>query len=189
MFLNSRHRMQWKPFLDNWWKLTRYQLRQRSRMRMCLATDSIFSRYADNLGLTKYPTQGDYKMSASAPIRQRTGSIMDALASKNQDAPLQNDIRIGGLSIVIPVHNRPELLRRCLESLMSLQFRPLQVIVVDDGSDDETPEMAEELVDNFRVRNIDLVVERTQRRGAPHARNWGTARSTCSFVMFMDSDD
>ncbi|HZP65761.1 MAG TPA: glycosyltransferase family 2 protein [Rudaea sp.] len=88
------------------------------------------------------------------------------------------------LSIVIPTHNRRELVLRALDSVLA-QTQALQVVVVDDASSDGTAEA-------IRGRSeadprIELVS--STRRNASAARNAGLARATGEFLCFLDSDD
>ena len=55
----------------------------------------------------------------------------------------------GLVSTVIPVRNRPQLLREAVESVLAQTYRPVEVIVVDDGSTDETPAMEDSLTRRY----------------------------------------
>ncbi len=82
--------------------------------------------------------------------------------------------------MVIPVFNSAGYLRRCLESLEKSARRPLEILVVDDGSTDGTVAVAEE----FNVR-----VLRMEERGGPSkARNRGAAEARGDIVLFLDAD-
>lgn len=85
------------------------------------------------------------------------------------------------VTAIIPVHNRPRMLHDALESVRAQSSSPVEIIVVDDGSDDETPETACEFGE---VRLI-----RQSRRGASAARNTGIAHASCGLIAFLDSDD
>lgn len=88
------------------------------------------------------------------------------------------------VSFVIPTHNRAALLAVTLESVLSQTHREIEVLVVDDGSTDDTAAMLGRIAD-ARVRSIRL----EQARGANHARNLGLEQARGEFVCFMDSDD
>lgn len=92
----------------------------------------------------------------------------------------------GLISVVIPTFNRLEMLQELLFSLENQRWRPLQIIVVDDGSDDGTVEALR--VRPFR-RGIDLVCLRQESRGPAAARNKGLSAARGEFVYFVDSDD
>ena len=97
------------------------------------------------------------------------------------------------VSIVIPVRNRPELIRRCLDSVKAQSLRPLDVIVVDNGSTDNTREsvagwIAQHAgVDSDSELKVTLLEEKKQ--GAAAARNRGFAAVSSPYVIFFDSDD
>ena len=86
------------------------------------------------------------------------------------------------LTIVIPAYNRASELRRCLDSIAAQTVAPSQVIVVDDGSTDNTAEVASE-------HPVKALVIKGEHRGAPAARNLGLAAVKTEWTMFFDSDD
>ena len=83
------------------------------------------------------------------------------------------------VSIVIPAHNAEKTLGACLSACLSQTHPNTEVIVVDDGSTDATPRIAEA----FPVHYI-----RQENRGPAAARNRGAAEATGSFVAFTDAD-
>src|SRR6266849_1500345 len=85
-------------------------------------------------------------------------------------------------SIVIPTYNRAQLLAHALESVWRQRFRDYEVIVVDDGSNDETQAYLHGL--NNKVRVI-----RQENRGPGAARNIGAHQAHGDYVAFLDSDD
>lgn len=94
------------------------------------------------------------------------------------------------LSIIIPVRNRVDLVGRTLKSVASQTYRPINLIVVDNGSDDETMHVLrafKQKYDNGKDFNISILTESTP--GACAARNRGLAEVTTPFTMFFDSDD
>lgn len=86
-------------------------------------------------------------------------------------------------SVVIPVFNRAEVVRRALESVLAQNFPDLEVIVVDDGSTDDTLARLRE-IDDRRLRTVGQ-----ERAGAAAARNRGAALALGDFLTFLDSDD
>lgn len=88
------------------------------------------------------------------------------------------------VSVIIPTYNRGEYLRRAVDSVLAQTYGNLELIVVDDGSTDETPRYLSSLSDS-RVR----VVTRGERSNAARARNAGLAVAEGEFVAFLDSDD
>jgi len=90
------------------------------------------------------------------------------------------------VSTIIPVFNRPTLLREAVESVMRQTYRPIEIIIVDDGSTDETTFVAEELMD----KNPEIIKVIHQINGGPGAaREAGRLSAGGEFVQYLDSDD
>lgn len=93
------------------------------------------------------------------------------------------------VSVVVPVLNREHLIERCLESVINQTQKPYELIVVDNGSDDNTKEKVRDwmrLHSNSGVR-LKLIEER--KRGACEARQRGLEETTGDYISFFDSDD
>lgn len=88
------------------------------------------------------------------------------------------------VTVVMPVHNRPEVLVRALDSVWSQSRLPCEVIVVDDGSDDPVQQLVAKQYDN-RTR----VIRNENKTNANVARNIGCANASGQFIAFLDSDD
>ncbi|MGF1526681.1 MAG: glycosyltransferase family 2 protein [Candidatus Competibacterales bacterium] len=86
------------------------------------------------------------------------------------------------VSVIIPTHNRASLLPRCLDSVLNQNHPPEEVIVVDDGSTDDTPEQLRRYGKAVRVL-------RQPRGGVSRARNRGIAAARHPWLAFLDSDD
>jgi glycosyltransferase involved in cell wall biosynthesis len=86
--------------------------------------------------------------------------------------------------VVIPVLNRPVAIRRAIESVLAQTFQDFEVIVVDDGSTDETVAAVQAFADR-RIR----LIRHDRRRGGSAARNSGIRASSAPYVAFLDSDD
>ncbi len=89
------------------------------------------------------------------------------------------------VSIIVPVYNSGEFLKRCLESCLRQDFSDLELIVVDDGSTDNSYEIASD----FAERDSRLHLYRQDNSGASAARNRGLDVASGDYVMFVDSDD
>lgn len=87
------------------------------------------------------------------------------------------------ISVVIPVYNRAWSIRRAVDSCLSQAQCPTEIIVVDDGSRDETCE----ILRGYGNR-INLISEE-ENRGVSAARNRGIRASSCEWITFLDSDD
>jgi len=89
------------------------------------------------------------------------------------------------VDVLIPVRDGARFLPACLDSVFAQTLPARAVIVVDDGSTDETPRILAE----YQRRSSNLQVIRSDPRGVSHARNLGLAASQAPFVAFLDSDD
>ncbi|MBI3756367.1 MAG: glycosyltransferase family 2 protein [Deltaproteobacteria bacterium] len=85
------------------------------------------------------------------------------------------------VSVIIPTHNRCELVREAIASVCAQTHQDFELIVVDDGSDDKTREMVREFPDVHYVFQVN--------RGVSAARNRGMALSCGRLLAFLDSDD
>ena len=79
------------------------------------------------------------------------------------------------VSVVIPVYNEEKYLTFCLESLTSQTYKPLEIILVDDGSSDESIEIA---------KKYDISILRQKHLGAGSARNAGAKKSKRKYPCF-----
>jgi glycosyltransferase involved in cell wall biosynthesis len=85
-------------------------------------------------------------------------------------------------SVVIPVYNRAKFLRQAIDSVLSQTFTDYEVIAVDDGSTDESPE----ILSSYGSR---VQVIRQENQGPEVARNAGVALAQGEYIAFLDSDD
>ncbi len=91
------------------------------------------------------------------------------------------------ISVIIPAYNIPDLLPRCVESVATQDYPKelLEVIVVDDGSTDNTGEVADKLAKEYD----NVTVLHKENGGSSSARNLGLSHATGDYVGFVDSDD
>ena len=89
------------------------------------------------------------------------------------------------VSIIIPVYNQEKFVRRSLDSCMKQTLSDIEIIVVNDGSDDATPQIIEELASQDKR----IVVIHKKNGGPGLARNAGLEAARGQFVGFVDSDD
>src|SRR5919112_6190031 len=85
------------------------------------------------------------------------------------------------VTVVIPCYNQAHFLGEAIESVLSQSYRNFEIIVVDDGSTDETSEVAS------RYEEVRLI--RQENRGLSGARNTGIRDSQGEFLVFLDADD
>lgn len=89
------------------------------------------------------------------------------------------------LSVIIPVYNVAPYLRRCVGSVMHQTYRQLEIILVDDGSTDDSGAICDELAqEDERIH----VIHKTN-GGSSSARNMGLKIASGDFIVFLDSDD
>jgi len=92
----------------------------------------------------------------------------------------------GFISIIIPVYNRPDLVSQAIMCCLLQSYENIEIIIVDDGSTDETPLVLEELKKKWERS---LVVHRQVNTGPGAARQSGTDMSGGEFIQYLDSDD
>jgi glycosyltransferase involved in cell wall biosynthesis len=90
------------------------------------------------------------------------------------------------VTTIVPVYNRPRLLRRAVESVLGQTYRPVEIIVVDDGSTDDTLEQARALAGEHP--EVIRVVSQ-ENRGPGGAREAGRVLAQGEFIQYLDSDD
>jgi glycosyltransferase involved in cell wall biosynthesis len=93
------------------------------------------------------------------------------------------------VSVIIPCYNRPDLLRQAICSCAFQTHRDLEVIVVDDGSEEDLRAVVDAARKGDRLAGRLKYVRQETRRGGGSARNAGFAIATGPFVQFLDSDD
>lgn len=86
-------------------------------------------------------------------------------------------------SIVIPLYNKQNYIKRCLDSILAQSFIDYDIVVVDDGSTDDSLN----LVKSYDDRRINIITQSNQ--GVSAARNRGIKASSGSWVAFIDADD
>ena len=92
----------------------------------------------------------------------------------------------GLVTTVIPVHNRPAMLREAVESVLNQTWRQIEIVIVNDGSTDDTPSVAADL----QCRHPETIrVLRQDNAGPGPARQRGLEAARGEFVQFLDSDD
>ena len=90
------------------------------------------------------------------------------------------------VSTIIPVHNRPNLLRDAVTSVLKQTHRPIEIIIIDDGSTDSTPQAS------ATIRSIaphEIQVLRVPNGGPGAAREVGRKLARGEFLQYLDSDD
>lgn len=88
-------------------------------------------------------------------------------------------------SIIIPVYNAEKTLKKCLDSICKQSFSNYEVILIDDGSTDQSFSICK----NYELRNQKFSVHHQQNSGPSIARNVGLELATGKWICFVDSDD
>lgn len=92
-------------------------------------------------------------------------------------------------SVIIPYHNRETFLPRTLKSVAAQTLRPLQLILVNNGSTDASERICRTFAETHNRPEFQIILLTDKIRGAAHARNTGLAATTGTWVSFFDSDD
>ena len=89
------------------------------------------------------------------------------------------------ISVILPIYNAQDYLKECVDSVMNQTYSNLQVILVNDGSSDNSWKICQELekIDNR------IVAVTQKNRGVSVARNRGMELATGQWIMFVDPDD
>ena len=112
--------------------------------------------------------------------RERTPKpALPAVAKAFAEGPFPSDLRWPKISVVVCTYNGASTIRDTLEALRDLDYPSFEVIVVNDGSTDETPQIAS----NYPYRVIN-----EENQGLSRARNTGIAAATGEIVAFIDDD-
>ena len=90
------------------------------------------------------------------------------------------------VSVIVPIYNVEKYLEKCINSLLSQTLEDIQIILVNDGSKDNSGNIAKEYEKNNKDRVI--YVEK-ENGGLSDARNYGLKYATGDFIAFLDSDD
>ena len=89
------------------------------------------------------------------------------------------------ISVIVPIYNSEKSLPRCLKSIMSQSFKNLEIILVNDGSQDASLEICEK----FRQKDNRIIIINKKNSGVSAARNSGLKIATGEFIQFVDADD
>ncbi len=94
------------------------------------------------------------------------------------------------ISVIIPTYNRFKFLQRALKSVYSQTHKPSEVIIIDDGSNDETPKIQTSVILNS-IQNLGIKTKYIFQKngGVSSARNLGIKNASSDWIAFLDSDD
>lgn len=89
------------------------------------------------------------------------------------------------LSIVVPVYNVEKYIHQCIDSILKQDFKDYELIIVDDGSPDNCPQICDE----YSRKDARITVIHKENGGVSNARNTGIEHSNGKYIYFVDSDD
>lgn len=89
------------------------------------------------------------------------------------------------ISIIVPVYNVVNYLEQCIQSILEQEFKDIEIVIVDDGSNDGSSELCDRLKDNDRR----IKVIHQSNKGLSGARNTGIENCSGNYIGFIDSDD
>ena len=101
-----------------------------------------------------------------------------------EDYKKRCDFKNRGVSVIIPAYNHGQFISQTLESIYSQTFRAFELIVVNDGSPDDTEETLRPHIESGKIRYI-----RQENQGVAAARNRGAAEARGAYLAFLDDDD
>lgn len=90
------------------------------------------------------------------------------------------------VSVIVPVYNTEKYLRECLDSLVNQTLKDIQIVIVDDGSTDSSPEIIAEYKNNYSEK---ITAIRQKNAGQGKARNVAFQYCVGEYIGFLDSDD
>jgi len=89
------------------------------------------------------------------------------------------------VSVIIPVYNVERYIGDCIESVITQDYKDLEIVLVDDGSTDTSGEICEK----YASKDSRIKVYHIENSGLSGARNYGTAQATGEFICYLDGDD
>ncbi len=98
---------------------------------------------------------------------------------------MAKQIQKGLVSTIIPVFNRPEMIVNAVNSVLSQDYRPIEIIVIDDGSTDDTSKVLKAMDSQYS----ELTVLTQKNSGPGVARELGRQQASGEFLQYLDSDD
>lgn len=123
---------------------------------------------------------------APAPAQSQPQTRLDAPSEPTDTTALRPDV-----SVVVPTYRRPAMLERCLEALARQTLAPhrYEIVVCDDGPDEDTHKLVERIADAHRARGLQIdYVPVTATQGPAGARNAGWRHARAQTIAFTDDD-
>lgn len=89
------------------------------------------------------------------------------------------------ISVIIPVFNREKILKECLDSVIAQSYNNLEIIIIDDGSSDNSVNICKE----YAEKDSRFIIFELNHGGVSNARNTGLDNANGEYIFFVDSDD
>ena len=90
------------------------------------------------------------------------------------------------LSIIVPVYNTGENIRKCITSLLSQNLKEIEILLINDGSTDNT----EEIINEYLEKEANAITYiKKENTGVADTRNFGISKAKGKYILFVDADD
>ena len=89
------------------------------------------------------------------------------------------------ISVIVPVYNAEKYLKKCLDSLVNQSYKDLEIILVNDGSQDGS----EKICKDYEEKDSRIILINKNNGGPSSARNLGIEKANGEYLSFIDSDD
>lgn len=89
------------------------------------------------------------------------------------------------ISVIIPLYNCEKYIKRCIESVINQTYKNIEIIIIDDGSSDNSIEIVNELIKRYNT----IRIIKQENKGVSSARNAGIENSKGDYIAFLDADD
>jgi len=86
-------------------------------------------------------------------------------------------------SVIIPLYNKEKYIHQCIESVLNQKFKDFEIIIINDGSTDQSAQIVE------KINDSKLQVYSQKNKGVSAARNLGVEKSSGKVIAFLDADD
>lgn len=147
--------------------------------------ETAFQRLTQGSTMKRWVLSLLYKNTRSG--RRGSSRIARHLFTNKSEPKAMADPKL--FTIVIPVYNRSEKVKTTLNSVLAQTHRPLQLVLVDNCSTDNTLSVLQDFQAKHSQPDFEVVVEQESRHTASAARNKGFQKAKGDWVMFFDSDD
>ena len=116
-------------------------------------------------------------------------SIQDLWPETSLGAWMDSECEPELVSVILPTYNRTRFIADAMNSVRKQTYRPIELIIVDDGSTDDTPDVVNRWKKTWSDDQLEVYYYQQANRGAPAARNRGLVASKGEYIQFLDSDD